>query len=168
MKRRRWLIAIVVGMLCGVTGPVLGVFIFPAFGWLTDLWHGGAVTRWWHLGGVHFAGSRLLDGVAFVIACFIILPGPSGAVLSGLGTWVLLRARERGSRLAALSFAGAAGGFVLGGLSSAASPLGVYLLVGDPGWGNFVLRFFATGAIVGALLGLAVWVSLRPSPQPSP
>jgi len=150
MLKRRWFEATIGGLLCGTAWPVLTILIFPYVVWVSEM---VVPTR-----GQSF----------FVVANLLSLPTLGAAALAGLGSWLLIRARDHGSGRAALCLVGAIGGSFLGALG-AASSLGVSLF-GAVAPGHFVAKLIATGAIVGALLGLAVavWVSLRPSPRPSP
>jgi hypothetical protein len=148
--RRRWLTAIIVGLLCGLAWPILTFLIFVGVLWLSQTLLPARVP------GRGFVAYNLFNPLSYLI----------DVVVAAIGTWLLLWARERGSRSAALCLAGVASGIVVGALA-VADPVA---LLEKGVTAPFYVELVVTGMIVGALCGLAValWVSLRPSPRPSP
>lgn len=90
VRRRRWPAAVIAGVFCGIVEPILGVWTFLALQAVTNWWRGDREATLWTLAGVTLAGRPMGQGLAFVLACAIVLPGPSAAVLGGLGAWLLL------------------------------------------------------------------------------
>ncbi len=108
MMRQRWIISSVVGLLWALIQPLLTLAIFVGVMWLV-------LTLAPH------------DGVKVWISFHSICPNPitcpTGAVPAGLGTWLLLKARERRVPSWALRVAGTTGGMVIGALVSIGFPL---------------------------------------------
>ena len=110
-------------------------------------------------------------GVLWIVLTFVgtLLFGPGAIVLGGLGTWLLLRKRERGASLDALRFTGLKLGALLGAICPGLFVLTISLFQGewpnpllwlrellDPSNLRSIVAYELTGVVTGVTLGSAV------------
>ena len=167
-RRDKWTV-LRFALSCGVVGPAVGALFLAIVRASVEVWVGPISVveyPWWVRGKV--AETIYNVGTLWIALSIFgtVLFGPGAAVLGGVGTWILLRKRERGASADGLRSAGFRLGAFLGAICPGLFVLPVSFLqrvcpnpvlwiqeLFDPSNLPSIVTFGLTGMLTGLILG---------------